>query len=240
MAVHTADIDLPWPKGEINRAGDRLRDWSTDRPYPEDALRCLTEYRALWQTRTSPVLTGVVMGLRQMAKRGTAAAAFEVSQRLKRADRIIGKLRRYPKMNLARMADIGGARIVVPTLDDLGDMRSRIVRAWGANVVGTNDYVAEPKPSGYRALHFVLKRRGLMVEVQVRTRLQHRWAMLVEDVELRDGTITKDGRGDAAVLAQYVRLGELLAHLDARTPVPKELAEQVRVEILSTTLRRSR
>ncbi len=240
MPVKYADIELPWSKGDLNRAGHRLRDWAADESVPAEALHLLIGYRALWQTPKAPVLTGVVMGLRQMAKRSSATSGFEVSQRLKRVDRIIGKLRRFPKMNLARMGDIGGARIVVQSLRDLEEMRGRIERAWGAAIVDTNDYVESPKTSGYRALHLILKRRGLLVEVQVRTRLQHRWAMLVEDAELRTGTITKDGRGEEQTVARFARLGEFLAYLDAGTAVPKELAEQLGVELLSTTSRRSR
>jgi hypothetical protein len=49
-----------------------------------------------------------------------------------------------------------------------------------------NDYIANPKNSGYRSYHLVLQHANTkrMVEVQIRTRRHHNWATLVESTDL--------------------------------------------------------
>jgi ppGpp synthetase/RelA/SpoT-type nucleotidyltranferase len=41
------------------------------------------------------------------------------------------------------------------------------MRSWTIN--RERDYIAEPKSSGYRALHLIVKRGGYPIEVQLRT-----------------------------------------------------------------------
>lgn len=100
-------------KTEINRCGDALRAMvrpGGDSPTWEEmqhALEVLSEFKASFQYP----LTKVTVGLRQMVQRESATVV--VAQRLKRRDRIIGKLQRMPQTKLARMEDIGGCRAVL-------------------------------------------------------------------------------------------------------------------------------
>ncbi|MGH3626635.1 MAG: hypothetical protein ACRDRL_04235, partial [Sciscionella sp.] len=56
--------------------------------------------------------------------------------------------------------------------------------------VSEKDYIGEPKPSGYRGVHLVYRYfsdrtpayNGRLVEIQLRSRLQHAWATAVETV----------------------------------------------------------
>jgi putative GTP pyrophosphokinase len=183
-------------------------------------------YRSCWMDQPSPVLTGVSMGLRSMTKQ---VAGVRVSQRLKRVDRIVGKLMRFPTMSLARMDDIGGCRVVVAGLEELRALETRIRDRWSALLVGGGkDYVAHPKgDTGYRAVHIIVRRRGLLVEIQLRTARQQRWATLVEQLELQTGQPLKDGVGHPDTVVLLARLSEFMAYSDRNERPPDDLRQYI-------------
>lgn len=105
-------------------------------------------------------------------------ADVEVTQRLKRIWTIIDKLVREPKMQLATMQDIGGCRAVLASIDDVRRVQRRLMR--NRPPLRVSDYIAEPRASGYRALHAVVEYDNRKIEVQLRTRVMHEWAITVE------------------------------------------------------------
>jgi hypothetical protein len=78
-----------------------------------------------------------------------------------------------------------------------------------------NDYIAEPKPDGYRSHHliYVFKGRrpsmydGRRIELQIRTRLQHSWATSIEAVGLFRGEELKNHQGSG----DWLRLFQLMS-----------------------------
>lgn len=98
--------------------------------------------------------------------------------RLKTVDTILDKLSREPAMALSRMRDIAGIRIVEEMNRAEQDVLVRRVR----DALGSGRVVdRRATPSfGYRAVHLEHQRRGVYVEVQVRTGLQDQWAQIVE------------------------------------------------------------
>ena len=115
----------------------------------------------------------------------------DLTQRLKRFDRIIGKLRRHRSMQVVTMQDIGGCRLVVPTLVEQAALAARIQHVWAERLHEVYDYVSEPKPSGYRAFHIVVLRDGRLIECQIRTDVQHKWADYVEALSRTEGVELK-------------------------------------------------
>jgi len=130
-----------------------------------------------------------------------------VSQRIKRLKAIQHKLQKHTKnpIALSTMQDIGGCRIVLPTLAQMrkvvkeyldGDLKHKLIRH--------DDYILSPKRSGYRGIHLVYsyvsdKRQtynGLNVEIQFRTPLQHSWATAVEVVGFFRKELLKSSEGD--------------------------------------------
>lgn len=184
---------LGYSRSQVDAAGDVLRRWSATETLlwggPEaDALAVALAYRSAHQAS----LTSVVMGLRSMVK--TVGAPIVVAQRLKRMPAIVGKLTRFPRMDLSRMQDIGGCRAILPDQEMVAKVRRRISRnSW--EIVKEYDYVLTPKSTGYRALHVVVANHDRLVEVQLRTAAQHSWAEAVENIELRHGYGLKDGTG---------------------------------------------
>ncbi len=136
-----------------------------------------------------------------------------LSQRLKRLESIRRKLMRSKTCALTQMQDIGGCRAVVETighvfqLKQLYEQHAKVNSSVGPELLvpSTRDYLLKPKDDGYRSLHFVLRYRttvksrlhcnGLRIEVQIRTRLQHAWAMAVETVDALTKQDLKFGGG---------------------------------------------
>lgn len=120
-------------------------------------------------------------------------------------------------MKLSRMADIGGVRAVLPSQEAAYALAGRLRRNW--TIVKVRDYVAEPKADGYRAIHLVSRNRGRLIEVQLRTANQDRWANTVERMSRIIAPGLKFGAGPPEVKA-YFRQGALLLamadqHLEA-------------------------
>ena len=117
-------------------------------------------------------------------RRRTRNTNFLVGQRLKRRITIEDKLRRQPEMNLARMHDIAGCRVIFPTLVELLEFRKKFnsSRSKHRRITKERDqfnYIERPKSTGYRGIHDVYKYdsfapsakqwNGLSIEVQYRT-----------------------------------------------------------------------
>lgn len=164
---------------------------------------------------------------------GGVQAAFS-SHRLKRMTSIIAKLRHNPGMGLGGLQDIGGARFVFEDIDSLLKAQKIISQASFEHFVTDRepyDYVVKPKASGYRSIHFTYKfvsdnddYDGLRVELQIRTRLQHDWAMAVETAELISKSSLKASLGDENWLSFFKLSSAVFAQKEGM-PVAESFAE---------------
>ncbi|HEY3828981.1 MAG TPA: hypothetical protein VGL57_07280, partial [Solirubrobacteraceae bacterium] len=87
------------------------------------------------------------------------------------------------------------------------------------------DYITEPKSSGYRALHLIVKRMGYPIEVQLRTTGQDVWANQVEETGRQTGLDLKFGAGTANDHAFFADMAELIARFDRGELSPGDLRE---------------
>ena len=132
----------------------------------------------------------------------TAHKDITVAQRHKRQSTIFDKLQRLPKMQLSRMDDVAGCRLIFKSIEELNKFRAVFHKARFhhelKNDIDKYDYIKNPKSTGYRGIHDVygydvnsasgLHLKGLLVEIQYRTEVQHAWATAVEVI----GFITED------------------------------------------------
>ncbi len=92
-----------------------------------------------------------------------------------------------------------------------------------------DDYLTNPKPTGYRALHVIVKRDDLPFEVQLRTPGQQDWADEIERLDGRIRTSLKDGEGPREVLDYTHALADVIAQSEAGESITlaraSELAE---------------
>lgn len=236
LALVATRMELQYSKTRVNRAGDLMRelqlaaqaktmsDFLSRHTAGEvlEADEIVRHFRACHQ---SP-LTTATMGLRSMVS--TEGCQLEVSQRLKRYGTILDKLHREPSMMLSRMQDIGGCRAVLNTVDEVHRVTRRLRRNGRADRVV--DYIATPAESGYRGVHVIARYHDRLIEVQLRTQIQHAWAISVERVGGRLGEDLKSGIGPPELLQFYAVASEGMAMEEAGiTPTPDFLQEFGRV-----------
>lgn len=154
-----------------------------------------------------------------------------VAQRLKRVPSIISKLQRFPNMALARMQDIGGCRAIVASNSHVYELRDAIVNSRIKHrLVNEKDYIANPKPDGYRGIHLVYRYQSdrkqtynnHQIELQLRSRMQHAWATAVETMGAVLDQGLKSNQGDAEMLDFFRLVSAGFAHLDG-TPQGTDL-----------------
>ncbi|MBR3169567.1 RelA/SpoT domain-containing protein [Candidatus Saccharibacteria bacterium] len=168
----------------INKIGDIIRQGKNTDEY-EDSVAILNT----WRESHGKILDEFYDKCVNLAERIDKNNII-VAQRLKRLPTIIGKLNRFKNMRLSSMQDIAGVRIIVNDIEQLSEIEKRI-KKWH-NLVKISDYINKPKPSGYRGKHFIFKKDGMFVEIQLRTNLQHLWATSVETTDIFRGASLKE------------------------------------------------
>ena len=143
-----------------------------------------------------------------------------VVQRLKRRSSIEAKLRRFPWLKLSKMQDIGGCRVVVGTIDQVFQVVEQFKGSRIKHRLSDEDnYVIQPKESGYRSLHLVYRYfsdrkptyNDMRVEIQFRSRLQHAWATAVETVDTFSRQFLKADAGDPEWARLFALMGSEIA-----------------------------
>jgi putative GTP pyrophosphokinase len=214
----------------VNRAGGVLRSFVSTQPTDVEALdRAVAALDVLvaWRAAHATPLQTATMGLRSRVASAGCSDVRRVSQRLKRIPTILDKLQRLPHMDLGRMADIGGCRAVLSDIDEVYRVLGRYQRRSAPEVVKVRDYIESPKDDGYRAAHIIVKYHGRLIEVQLRTHVQHEWAYTVESVTSRLGLAIKAGGGPQAVREWFAAVSEAMALEERGEPVGSELLFRV-------------
>lgn len=211
-------------KSRVKRAGDAVRAGKES----VDDLRVIDSWRAAHRD--------VLNTFQAILRTRTKGQQITVVQRHKRRRTIFHKLSRFPEMNLVRMDDIAGCRLIFRSIRDLYAFRENFHTACFGhkmrNDVDKYDYIKQPKPTGYRGVHDVYEynvnseqgRRlaGLYVEVQYRTLVQHSWATAVELIGYLTESQPKFQEGDKRYELAMALASEILARTaeDLRGPFP--------------------
>ncbi len=97
----------------------------------------------------------------------------EIDQRVKHLYSLWQKLKRY-NMDIEKIYDIIALRVIVPTVEDCYRVLGIVHSLWTPMPGRIKDYIAIPKPNGYRSLHTtIFTGNGSIVEVQIRTVEMH-------------------------------------------------------------------
>ena len=190
-----------YAKSQVDQAGAALVGLFSTEAEMESALAIINN----WRSCHSVPLNIFRRTLRQNCEKIDRGCL--IAQRIKRLSSISHKLERFPTMKLSQMQDIGGCRAVVSN--------ARLVRLLLGNyersqtqskIVDIDDYLENPKQSGYRGVHLIYRyfsstneeHNGLKIEIQLRSKLQHAWATAVETV----GTFIKQALKSSQVRAR--------------------------------------
>ncbi|MQM28714.1 RelA/SpoT domain-containing protein [Glycomyces albidus] len=194
----------------VDRAGKAFID-----PTAEPAVRA--EARVVinnWRSSHSFPLNTLVMTLRKHARVIDPNAL--VARRIKRLPSIRLKLELHQNMKLTQMQDLGGARAVLPSVPEVRLLEQKFLKLrLKHKLITHDDYIAKPKPSGYRGVHLVYKFQSdqkteynnLRIELQMRSRLMHAWATAVETV----GTFTKHSLKSSLGPDEFLRFFALMS-----------------------------
>ena len=231
MRITTMPHEVP-SREKVKKAGKILIKADATTEEFNKAMDVMSQWRAL---HSYPINTFQAM-LRGKVKRLGFKSPI-IAQRLKRTPSIIRKLTRFPTMSLPRMQDIGGIRIILPSINDVYRLHSDIIKTKGRfeheAVLPPDDYIRRPKKDGYRSLHQVFKYKnakvpeldGLFIELQIRTKIQHSWATAVETLGLVEKSSFKTGEG-AEEFKRFFKLASALFSNYEKQPIIEELANQ--------------
>lgn len=207
-----------YSKSEINRCGKILRDARNFDEYLE-AFDVVSAWRA---SHLYPLNTFRA----SLSKQAGGLQNSIIAQRLKRMPTIIAKLRRNSGMELSRMQDVGGLRVIVNNVREVVKLRDYYLSDQFAHeVVRASDYIEHPKKDGYRGIHLVFKYvgstavarayDGLLIELQIRTKLQHTWATAVEVGGILLGQKLKNDEGNRKWLEFFALVSEAFEIIEA-------------------------
>ena len=209
-------------KRQVDRAGQVLRD-AQSRSVDEALLREALEVADWFRASHEEALDQARFDLLNVSR---ALTAREVGDRLKRLDTIRSKLSREPTLQLSRMRDIAGCRLVVASIEELEDVSHRLAADSSGKVSRIVDYVDSPRTTGYRGVHLVVRYADRLAEIQLRTQLMHRWAQLsegIQGIETREQAV----RGREPIAVWLRDLGDALAFQDRGETIPKDLQARV-------------
>lgn len=195
-------------KTAIDRAGNALakEKFKTYEEW-EAADKIFDEFR---QAHLQP-LTSTTIAIQNWFRADNAS--YIIVQRLKRNPQILKKLRRL-NTRLTQLQDIGGLRIIVDQNSDVDRLieyiTDKLKRQTSIVIKRTVDYRKKGRDdSGYRAAHIIMEKDGVSLELQIRSRIQHYWAELIERTSVIYGYVIKELEGDERVIKYFKELSNL-------------------------------
>ncbi|MBO4331039.1 MAG: GTP pyrophosphokinase family protein [Oscillospiraceae bacterium] len=146
-----------------------------------------------------------------------------VKVRLKKPESILNKLSRngYPMTVESieqNINDIAGVRVICSFSSDIYMLADSLLKQDDVLLLQKKDYIAEPKPNGYRSLHLIIatpiflhnSKRLMKVEVQLRTLAMDMWASLEHKLRY------KKNAASAEMAAELLACAEKSAEIDRR------------------------
>ncbi|TNC26144.1 GTP pyrophosphokinase [Amycolatopsis alkalitolerans] len=147
-----------------------------------------------------------------------------LTSRVKQPQAILQKLRRKglePNIEAIQehIEDVAGIRVVCPFVPDVYMVAGMLGRQDDVEIVRTKDYIAEPKPNGYRSLHLIVRIpvflsdrvEKVKVEIQMRTIAMDFWAAVEHKLFYK-----YDGEAPADFAVELQATPATAADLDSR------------------------
>ena len=98
---------------------------------------------------------------------------IEINYRIKHKYSLYKKLKKYD-MDIEKIYDIVALRVVVDTVEECYRILGLVHSIWNPLPGRIKDYIAIPKPNGYRSIHTtIFTGSGAIAEIQIRTKEMH-------------------------------------------------------------------
>ena len=118
---------------------------------------------------------------------------------------------------MENLNDIAGVRVICPYISDIYTVRDMLLKQPDMKLLIQNDYIENPKESGYRSLHLVVEipvylsktAHKVKVEIQLRTIAMDFWASLEHQLRYKTTTKVPD-----SVRRELFRVAETIAMTD--------------------------
>ena len=162
-----------------------------------------------------------------------------IHTRLKRLTSIIGKLERknipFSLENIENnIHDVAGLRVICSYVDDIYVIADALKKQGNIEIISEKDYIAAPKPNGYRSLHLIVSVpvyftsciKNMKVEIQIRTIAMDFWATLEHQMKYRQ--ILTDGEEIARELKECA---EIISSTDSRMLAVRKRIEESAAEM---------
>lgn len=157
-----------------------------------------------------------------------------IKSRLKRLDSIQEKLHRkqlpFDMQTIeTHIHDVAGVRVVCAFVEDVYLLAEALLKQDDVMLIEKKDYIANPKPNGYRSLHLIVtvpiflehEKRVMQVEIQLRTIAMDFWASLEHQLRYKkDFDFTED------MVKELQDCADLSARLDARMDLLRQRVEE--------------
>lgn len=150
-------------------------------------------------------------------------SGYYIAQRLKRKPQIIRKLKRL-SVRLTQLQDIGGCRIIVTANKDVDALidfiEEKISNQSDLKKIKITDYREKGRDvTGYRSVHMMIEADGRVLELQIRSKIQHYWAESIERTSVIYGRHLKEQDGDPEVIAYFKELSDVFYEIESgRSP----------------------
>lgn len=147
-----------------------------------------------------------------------------IKSRLKKPVSIYEKLkhRRIPFSveNIEKyLTDVAGLRVICSFIDDIYSIRDSLAAQDDVRIIQEKDYIAHPKPNGYRSLHLILvipiylmqEKKYMKVELQFRTIAMDFWASVEHKMKYK-----KEIKNAESIVEELHYSADLINQLDRR------------------------
>ncbi len=141
-----------------------------------------------------------------------------IKSRIKTSESIVKKLRKNgfePTIEnmVENISDIAGIRVICSFTSDIYRIAEMLSNQSDIKVLSVKDYLANPKPSGYRSYHMIMlipiflsdRIIEAKVEVQIRTIAMDFWASLEHKIHYKfEGNVPEDIKGELVECANMI------------------------------------
>ena len=172
IALETMEIYAPLAyRLGMQKLSGQLEDLSFPYVYPTEYRWLLANIKGRYEKREAFLMKIRPLVLKALKENGIEPVALDF--RAKRYTSLYKKLLRY-EMDIDKIHDLVAFRIIVKTIEDCYAALGVIHNLWPPVPGRIKDYIAMPKPNGYRSIHTtIICTEGEFVEFQIRTEQIH-------------------------------------------------------------------